>query len=681
MMIKRLNLIALFLLFIATASALRAGDTVSVTVRANVNANHQIQLRWAARSPSAWYYTNRNGVVVERYTLVRDGKRLEDPEKKLLTAKPLKPRPLGDWQEIATHNNYAAIIAQALYGDDFEVSGGETDIAQVIALSQEQEQRFAMSLFAADLSFPAALFAGWGVVDDDVRHGERYLYRVTPVCPDKKKVVEPGSAYIGPDDYSPLPKPVDVAAAWGNGSVMLTWNSQILERTYNAYRIERSEGGGAFRPLTDTPLTNLTGGSRMFYTDSIINGRSYSYRVSGLTPFGETGPASDTISGSGKGRLIYNPHILKAVPDKTGKVEVAWEFDKEGEKELSSFELRRGATDKGPFVPVASNIPPSDRSVLYEKPLPENYLVVAAIPREGEETVSFPFLLQMEDSIPPAVPVGLEGAIDSMGVAHIRWTPNRDADLLGYRVFRAQTAGEEPIPLTDIALSDTTFADTVRLFNLNRHVYYAVTALDKRYNQSALSAPLELEKPDLVPPSPPFITACKPTANGGVRLTWVAGDEALQAFDIYRAPDKGKRELIKTVPADSIAYTDSTTQAETPYRYDVVAVSKGYLESDPSPSLYVKTGMKNTTVQIKSFKARRTGKGILLRWELTSPTEAKSATLYRKAGEEPLQLWQTVDPLHKTTTDESARTDVSYEYMLMIKNKAGMPVSKTIKVE
>jgi fibronectin type 3 domain-containing protein len=679
-MIKRIKGSLLLLLLLAAMTAtLHAQDTIAVTVRAYVTNNHQIRLRWAADSPSAWYYTNRNGVRVERYTLVRDGKKLEQPEKRVLTPQPLKPHPLNDWQEIATHDNYAAVIAQALYGEDFEVSGGETDIAQIIGLSQEQQQRFAMSLFAADLSFPAALFAGWGLEDKEVKPGERYLYRVIPVGGEKKKVIEMGSAYIGLADYSPLPRPLDPAAAWGNGTVLLTWNSRVLERTYNAYRIERSEDGKTFRTRTETPLTNLTDGSRMFYTDSIVNGKTYYYRIQGLTPFGESGPMSETLSGNGKDRLIYNPHILRAMPDNSGKVEVSWEFPSEGEGELSGFELRRGATDKGPFEAIVKDIPSEARSTIYEHPQPENYLVIAALSKSGQETVSYPFLLQMEDSIPPAVPQGLAGTVDSVGVAHLHWKADTEPDLLGYRIFRAETTGEEPVPLTDIALTDTAFTDTVSLFNLNRSVYYAVTALDKRYNQSALSPVLELSKPDVVPPSPPLITECRST-DAGVRLKWVAGDDALGGFDIYRADNGGERELIESVPADSMAYTDVTVRPEVAYHYDVVAVSKGEQTSEPSPSMYVKAAALNIPVVIKSFKARRTGQQILLRWEIASG-QVSFITIYRKAGDEPLQLWRTTAPTDQSITDEQTKGDEKYEYMLMIKNETGRPVSKTIQVK
>jgi fibronectin type 3 domain-containing protein len=676
--ISAITFFALFFCF--STKNIQAQDTITVSLKANAG-NDRIRLRWAVNSPSAWYYTNQNGMIIERYTLMRNGEVLDTPEKTILTPAPLKPRPLNDWETIAQKDNYAAIIAQALYGQDFEISGGKKDISQIIALSQEQEQRYAMSMLAAEMSYPAALFAGWGYEDATVKEGERYLYRVIPVSPDTKKTIVQGSAYTGLDDYRQLPRPLELDAIWGNQSVMVTWNSQLLESSYSAYCLERSEDGARFNPASNTPLTNVTGNDRLFFNDTISNGKTYYYRVFGLTSFGEEGPVSDTIQGQGISRLIYNPSIIKAIPNDSGQVEVSWNFDERGNNDLAAFELRRGDTDKGVFTPVVSNIPPASRSAVYEKPLPENYLVIAAIPKEGEEVVSFPFLLQMEDSIPPAIPQGLEGVVDTTGVVRLSWTANTDSDLLGYRIYRGQTQGEELIPLTDIAVKTNVFEDSINIYNLNAKVYYAVTSLDKRYNQSKLSEILELEKPDVIKPSPPFITRCEATEQG-VLLEWIPGKESLRSFIIFRTEKGTEQRIIPRLLTNPniTTYLDSTVVAGTGYTYEVVAVNKNYLESDPSPALSVKVKEKESISKIKQFKGERTGKGIVLKWEHTV-SNPRSVTVYRKEGESPLLLWKEMEVWEKEALDTAIKRNTAYEYLLVIKNRNGIPVSEQIKID
>jgi fibronectin type 3 domain-containing protein len=673
------NILIVILLFFS-AEIFAQTDTVSVAVRVNVRKD-MIQLRWAATSSSAWYYTNKNGVIVERYTLIRNGQTLSEPEKKILTPQPLTPHPLDDWQQIATADGYAAIIAQALYGESFDVSGGAKNIAEIIALSQEQEQRYVMSLYAADLSYQAALFAGWAFNDSDVTAGERYLYRIIPVNVDASKHIEMGSAFTSLDDYRELPRPVELDALFGNATVMLTWNFALLENFYNSYFVERSENGKKFSRLTQMPLTNITGSNRMFRTDSIANEKQYYYRVVGVTPFGDESPYSDTVSGQGRLQLIYVPHIVKAIPDDKWVFNVSWDFDERGNNQLSHFDLQRSDTDKGEYLTIIGNIEPKKRNVLYKNPMPENYLRIVAVPKEGEPSYSFPFLLQIPDSIPPAVPKGLQGFIDTLGVVNLSWTANSDDDILGYRIFRGQTAGEELIPLTDIAVKDTFFVDSVDVRNLNTKVYYAISALDKRYNQSVLCKTVEIVKPVLIPPAPPFITKSE-ASEKGVILEWVTGvDETLSGYVVYRGKGKADSLLTEITNSNTKTYTDATAEGGTTYHYAVAAKNTGNLESAPSPEITVKARyIENSDASIKKFTGKRTDKGIVLQWQHTV-TNVRTISIYRKTQDTQFTLWREVDIKAIEISDNQINANTIYEYLLVIKDQNGKPKSAEVKVK
>ncbi|MDR2292026.1 MAG: hypothetical protein LBE11_00950 [Prevotellaceae bacterium] len=666
-------------LLLTVCAKLYSQDTVSVAVRFNVRKD-MIQLRMAATSSSSWYYINRNGIVIERYTLVRNGQTLAEPEKKTLTPEPLKPRPLDDWQQIATANSYAAVIAQALYGESFEVSGGTKNIAEIIALSQEQEQRYAMAMYAADLSYQAALFAGWAFDDRDVKSGERYLYRIIPVNDNTGKHIETGSAFTGLDDYRELPKPFEFDAIFGNASVMLTWNYELLEHFYSSYHVERSENGKDFRRLTSMPLTNITGNSRMFRIDSIENGKKYYYRIAGVTPFGEESPYSDTVEGEGRLQLIYVPHIVKAVPDDKGMFTVSWDFDERGNEVLSHFELQRSDTDKGEFITVISDIKPQQRNVLYKNPASENYLRMSAIPKEGEPSYSFPFLLQIPDSIPPAAPTGLQGFVDTTGMVYLKWKANTEDDILGYRIFRAQTAGEEPVPLTDLAIKDTVFIDTVSVRSLNAKVYYAVSALDRRYNQSPQSKTLEITKPLLLKPSPPLITKFEAT-DEGVNLEWVTGqDESLISYIIYRGFGTADSAIAEISDIENKKYTDKSVAGGTVYYYALTAKNSGNIQSDKSPEIPVKARfIKEKNEKIQKFTGKRINKNIVLQWQ-HNIRNVRTIMIYRKVNDNPLTKWQEQDISATQTADTDVNANSTYEYLLVIKDMNGKPESVQIKV-
>lgn len=666
-------------------------DTLHIRVIGHVKSD-AIQLRWGVNSPVAWTQTNKYGFRVERFTVVRDNEMLATPEKVVL-AENIRPQPLEKWETLATENGYAAIIAQAIYGERFELSGDDAKgVSRFIALAQEQEQRYLVSLYAADLCYPAALLAGWGFEDKTVRRGERYLYRVIAAVPQNILRIDHGSAYVSLEEFQPLPQPQELTAVFGDKTAMLTWNYGILKNTYNAYYVEKSSDGKTFARLSDIPLMNMNGhdgkvADRMYYIDSLnTNSVKAYYRIIGVTAFSEQGPPSEVVSGEGMARLMYVPHINRAVPNEQGVGEIQWEFDERGNASLRFFELRRGDNDTGPFVPVISGIPPDKRNVTYDKLEASNYFVVAAVPLEGDPVLSFPVLVQPVDSIPPAVPFGLEGVIDTLGIVRLTWKANTDRDLLGYRVFRGQTKQEELIPLNDVAIRENSLTDTIEVRNLNFQVYYAVTALDMRYNQSQKSVVLELLKPDIVPPSSPVITNYKVT-DQGISLEWVTGqEENIASLHLFRE-DKGANEktLIQTFTDVSVTrYTDNTTEPGKMYGYFLTAVTSRGKSSDPSPVVTLRSTYKpaaNGKFTQFAAKVNRKKKRIELEWT-HNLFEVDQFELYKGEAGRPVTLWKVIPAYEKKLDDIDVRRNSEYKYIIraVMKNgKSGATASVNVR--
>jgi len=672
-LLKSSILIGTVLLASWAAFAQQARDTVRVSVRANVKPD-MIQLRWAVNTPGAWKQSTRAGFHVERYTVVRNGMMLNPAERVELTPGPLLPQPLNAWQTLATKNNYAAIIAQALYGQDFQLSSADAKgVSKFIAMAQELEQRYLVSTYAADLCYPGALMAGWGLEDRTVKPGERYLYRVIPVVPPKGTAVKQGSVYVSVQDYEPLPQPQELTAIFGDKSVMLTWNYKQLGHLYNAYYIEKSADGKNFARISETPFTNMNGKGgvpteRMYYMDTLAsNAVSAHYRVVGITSFGEEGPPSEVVSGKGKGRLIYVPHINKAIPTPDGGVNIDWEFDERGNALVRGFELHRGNTDKGPFAPVLKNIPPTARTLTYPALQSSNYFIIVALPPEGEPTISFPVLVQPSDTVPPTAPVSLRGVVDSLGIVRLTWTANTEPDLLGYRIYRGQTTGEELIPLNDVAVRTNRYTDTLDVHNLNSQVFYAVTAVDQRYNQSHQSVPVQLEKPELVPPSPPVITNYT-TSPRGITLKWVTGgEENIGTLRLYRQESGQDKVLLREFSqVQTTEFTDSTAQGSHRYAYTLVCVTRKGLTSPPSRVVTVQAPVHTPGGgKFSAFEGRlnRREGSIALEWK-HDLADVKSYELYKGEGEKRASLWKTVRGFEQGIKDTDIKPGTSYQYMI-----------------
>lgn len=637
----------------------------------------RIKLRWATTTALSWRKANRYGYRLERYTVTRNGAVLPQPEKVILSER-MVPQPLEAWEKELETNDQAAIMAQALYGERFEVEAGD-GLSAIVNLSREQEQRFSFGLMAADQDFEVAQKAGLGYVDTTVKSNEKYAYKVIPLVPEAELKVEEGGIFTGLQDYEPLPEPLELAGVFNDETVILTWNKKLLAKTYSSYIVERSADNRTFEKRTGNPFMNLNNSEvettdRAFYTDSIANDKTYHYRVKGITPFGETGPPSEVVSGAGKKLLKYVPHLLSKNIISDKEVVLKWEFPEEGVKELRSFNLKRSDTDDGFFETVVKDIPAQKREVTYTRLKPTNYFKIEAVDKNNNTRESFPMLVQPVDSVPPAKPTGLTGTIDSTGVVTLSWKPNTDPDLQGYRIYRANQETEEFSQLTVSPQSGTGYRDSVGIKNLNPKVFYKISALDNRENMSELSEALILKKPDVIPPSAPVFTQYNVEKNT-VSLQW-AGSSSTDVAGQYlykKENNAAQWTLVDALSKDKTDYTDKKIAEGNVYSYTLIAKDESGLESEPAPPVTLtipKTGLKP---KVKGFFASADSKkgAIDLSWRYDE-RGVDGFELYRAAGDEPLRLFKMLSAATDRLADNTGLTiQTNYTYLIRAVFKDG----------
>ena len=642
-----------------------------------------IYLRWASATAQAWRTNNKYGFILERYTVICNKQMLAQPEKLLLTPTPLKPAILEEWETLAKLDGNAAVIAQALYGSDFDVSVNEKGAAKIIAQSQELEQRFSFSLYAADNSFEGAMLAGWGFIDKNVKPNEKYLYRLKPAAPAHLLKPDSVGVFIGPAEFEPLPAVQELIAQFGNKGVLLSWDIQSLSQFYASYYVERSEDGGAnFTKLNGLPVSNFderTGKqTRMYLMDSLReNGKEYQYRVLGLNPFGQTGPASAIVKGMGKEILSAVPNIRKAFVDKKSVLQVNWVFDEKYNNTIRGFVLKRADNINGPYELFGDTLAGSVRQAALTKELSaSNYFTISAIAKEGEGSTSFPVLVQPEDSIPPGIPVNVKAMIDTNGVVTITWDKNQERDLMGYKVFRAQKKGEELVPLVDSVWFSTSFKDTLSLKMLNKRSYYTVTALDQRFNQSEKPALVEVRKPEVIPPSPAVITKFKIDGNN-VTLHWIcSSDSDVVSHAVVRkmADDTSQPvELISFAGRSLSTFTDNELTSGKTYNYYVVAKNEGGLTTS-SEELKV-TAMQNAGSPSSQFTkmyayAQPDKRRIEITWD-HNMQQIVEYQVYRAETGKQLALWKVLPAAQMGIYDTNVQPDTEYQYGVMAVFRSG----------
>ena len=653
-----------------------------------------IALRWAVDEPFAWQKANKIGFQLKRYTLVRNGKTLSVPEQKDLGK--FLPKPEKEWRKYVEENDNAAIVAQSLFGESFEVEMGEKKkegIEGIINKSQEIDQRFAFALMAADLDFKVAELAGWAYVDRETKPNEKYLYSVsinTDVS--TSLLVEKGSAVAQLSDYQDLPKPLDFIGIFQDKTVLLAWEYLQLRDIYTSYFIEKSENGRDFKPLGDLPVMNMNDkdgkpAQGMTYADSLAqNNVQYSYRIRGKTIFGDYGPYSEIVSGAGKKAMEATPMIKNFDVIGDDLVKIEWEFPKESENQIVGFELLHSETDgQNTYKVVQKNISRNQRSIVTKNITPSNYFKIRAI-GDNNRTESFSILVQLYDETPPAVPVGLTGKIDSTGIVRLEWKANTEKDLGGYHVFRGVQKGEEMMRLTPEMITKNTFEDKVTLENLNSKVYYYVVSLDKRKNQSQPSKIIEIEKPDKVRPEAPVFAEYKLEDTGDITLKWYKShsDDAVLHQLFRKDIDETKapvRKIYETKNIDALySYTDKQVENNKRYVYYLQAVDKSNLVSDKSLEITLRSNKIVPAAVITNLAGSANGnkKMIELNWKNKSKNISE-IIVYRQKGDEKPTLWETLSGKQEFLEDKIVSSGNVYTYYIkpMLENNQ---VAKTEKI-
>jgi fibronectin type 3 domain-containing protein len=688
-----LGLTKLFFLGIASLVYIRtnAQNAIEPSIKLIVRSfEDSIVLRWAPNTPFAWQLLNQYGYRIERYTLVRDSVVLKDKSQKILISG-LKPFELTRWEPHAKKDNMVAIAAQAIYGKSFTVSNNKSmSVGDVINLSREQESRFSFALFACDVSSSAATLSGLRWVDKGVRKNEKYLYRVYSVVPENELKINFGFAFVATAEVAKLLPPREPTIKFSDRVALLEWEPNPLRDMYIGYYVERSDDGKIFKRISKLPIAPILDKNGNFQAmnkfDSLsLNEKEFYYRIQGLTPFGDVGPYSNSVSGQGISPIKVRAFITDYKIVKEGKVLVSWKFPKENEKEIKGFDLERSNKTDGTYIALNKRpIDPTQRSFEDASPNNTNYYRVLTIGKSGQKVTSHAYLVQLQDSIPPVMPSGLKASIDTTGIITLAWNKNIEPDLAGYHIYRSNFSTSEFSRISKNPIRENSFIDTLNLQTLTNKVFYKITAIDTRQNPSAFSSTIRVIKPDVVPPVPPQIESVRSMPNG-IRICWIkSASEDVGVHRLFRK-DPSSQNWVEVRPffrSDSTCFIDRPSTKNL-YQYKIVAEDSVMHQSN-SPVFSAKLTEDGIRPIINDISAEinRTQKKITLSWKYKVDGVAKYQ-IFRAAGEEKISLLKTVTDKNSYYEDFNLVTNSSYKYLLKVIFKDGSEskFSKPVTIE
>jgi len=659
----------------------------------------EIILRWAPNNAIVWQFANQTGYTVEKYLAVKDGKALNKPIRKELRKAFFKPEELKNWESAVKIRNdkFAAIGAQAIYGETFQLDNKNTNIYQIINKAKELDSRFGFALFSADQSIETSELMGLRLTDKDVIKGERYIYRIFANIPLSKEKVDTGYVFVDADRITEYPMPKELKADFLDKMIKLTWDNRLFHDTYSGWFIERSEDKITWQPRNTEPFINLNNNGKtvdeITFIDTLpSNNKTYYFRIIGKSFFGVLSNPSKPTSGQGKPTLQSSPVITSVQEIGKNKIKVDWELPDEFSKNVLEFRLYRAPKSKGPYKKVKSALP-KERSFMIINAMATNYFVIAALGVDSNEYKSLPLLFQLNDEDPPMPPKGLKGKIDTSGIVTLSWKKNKELDMYGYRVFVANSKNEEFSNLTNKIKNDTVFRDSITLHVLTGKIYYRVAALDNHYNVSEFSEILELKKPDKIAPTSPVFTSGLAT-DTAIYLKWInSSSEDVVGHVLFRTV-AGADEWRVIAKFDTIrsklnaiqAYTDSdkALNNKTYYEYAIIAIDNSKNESPVVQKFKTKlidTGLRPAIKNI-STDVNRDTKENTLRWDYNLENVDK-ILIYRKQKQEPLKLYKAVDGDQNFFSDLSLGLNTTYTYQLKARHKDGgnSPMSKEIIVQ
>lgn len=462
--------------------------------------------------------------------------------------------------------------------------------------------------------------------------------------------------------------------------VYLNWEAKELNRDYGGYWIYKSLDGKSFEKLNTTPLYYFTSqfepnkSTIDFIDTAVVEGMTYYYNIIPINYFADLGKASNTVKVYVQKRLTGICVIDTVRSTKFDRlIQVEYRaLNHEGE--ISEYLLYRSdKVDSGYVLVDKKALNSKTVEFVYKANLlsgDRHYFKAAAVSPDLDTAWSFSYYHFSLDQEPPAMPTDLKGTISDSGVVYLTWTPPSDQDLRGYRVMRSNSLKEEFIEVTHFLSTATYFRDTLPLNNLTSEIYYRMRAVDLNYNNSPLTEPILILKPDTIAPVPSLIHDYK-VESDGIFIAWAnsQSEDLSTQFIIRSTPNQ--RDTILIFKNEASEFRDSSCVLGTRYSYQIVTVDKSGNMSYSDPiSITFETGLRPGPSNLAG-KVDRSAKNITLTWQIPQEQEIYSIQIYRAKNDGKLRLYKTFRESITSFEDKDLNPNNTYYYKIKIIYQSG----------
>lgn len=670
----------IFILGFLLASNYSSSQSKVVYAKSFVKQN-RILLRWVPSDKKVFDVAIRNGYKITRY--IKENGLLKEP---VVLAEKLIPLPEQDTMKwaLVIKNSESGIVA---YKTIYSTPKVKTLSAQEVAT---EKMFYSLFLLSCDFDTNVSKASGLFFTDSTVLNTKIYSYKIEVNDKSIGLKYSPTNLEVNSNLISQNPVIRNLSAKFKNKTVKLKWKAIDYRNDFSAYNVERSLDSINFVRINVSPVILLSSQFEkkkefIYYDDTVSKTNTrFFYRIKGINHFGEESNPSNVVSG-----LAYEPVNSFPIIDSISVIQnkkVFIKFRMQDKKENSKpkeYILVRSKKDKGPYEKIFSSKEPTN--FIDEKPESSNYYKAGAVTFSGDTLYSYSYLALITDTIPPIPPTGLKAKVDSKGNVTLTWNKNPESDVKGYKILKSNALHEEFVQINNEFVHEPIYKDKLNLKTLTRTIYFAVVATDKRYNNSDKCVPVEVKRPDTIPPVKPILTDLELKGNG-VNINWInSNSEDVKYYVLYRSTELQTKEvkLLEWAAKDSLKhFLDTTVELGVGYKYRLlVSDSDDNFSVSNNPYIKFETGYRKKITDIK-FEVDRTLKTVKLKWNY-SPGEIEKFVLYRcKQGAQPTII-KTLAGKISEFTDSTVNMGNVYEYRIkpVFTNGAEGIISDAVVVE
>lgn len=496
----------------------------------------RIALRWGIDNAAIWPFIQHVGIHIDMAVLDEKNKTTQNDWQRI-TPTPVKPWTKEDFKKpgaLRADDDNLLIAAQALYG---QLGVGNSENKDMEAMQQADiayNNLFTLAMMAADFSPKAAQALGIAYSHPmNVDKNHKYAFRI--YAGETHPLFKADTAYYIYAGFAMDSKvaPSMVRVEGEDLQIKVSWPRKNVYNTFTTYNVERSTDSLNFVQVNKKPLVfDLSDSTKTdyVYADSVPNYIKYYYRVNGVDAFGDTSYYSEPRAAIATNLMSpYAPNLYGTLAISKDRVELNWTQQEKPDRPIKGYIIRRGQQRDKLDVAIHDEFLPANTKNYIDKPkdLSKGYFYqVLSVDTSNNYAMSNTVYVFAFDSIPPKAPLGLKGAVDSLGHVKLSWTRDFEDNVYAYRVFASNHPDNSFSPVSAGLVRDTLFLDTVSFKLSNRKVYYKIVALDGNNNHSEMSAMLELVKPKMIASPAPVIH------NFQVSDNRVSFD-----FDVYPDPE------------------------------------------------------------------------------------------------------------------------------------------------